>query len=153
MNMLYRLMPQEEPIVDMCQFNRISIHPYMMLFVPFCQVVQSLGRFICLGWHTSGSDLYGRSFTSSPMPFNTRAFSGFGPKLLICFCNHHQIMLKLESIIWPKSKHPTNPKYSNNTNNPNIPFTSCNRFAERWLGMMNNSPSFSYLPTCKMTPI
>ena len=29
-------------------------------------------------------------------------------------------IIKLESIIWPKSKHPTNPKYSNNTNIPTI---------------------------------
>ena len=60
----------------------------------FCNFVTSctaLAVFICFAWHfsflpdTRRCDLYGRSFTSSPMPFTNGRFYGFGKKCLIFF--------------------------------------------------------------------
>ena len=60
----------------------------------FCNFVTSctaLAVFICFAWHfsflpdTRRCDLYGRSFTSSPMSFTNGRFYGFGKKFLIFF--------------------------------------------------------------------
>ena len=66
----------------------------MVLFVCPCNLLPVL--FV---WpDTSQSDLYGRSFTSSPKPFSSRTFLGFEPKLVFFFCNHPQVSPQSQTI-------------------------------------------------------